>query len=362
MNTKRKQRTAEKSGSTTSCCSSSSSTTKSSSLKSPLKSLKKRLFKSPSSQEKIDAARRKASERLKPEPFSQSKVDRLRELKELKVESSTLSSSQNDALQKKKPPSSSSEGDHGMNRHGIIFSCSLMVYTMMKILLLPKIIQSATYQTCIEVCLIWLQASCLRSLLYLLLLSAFDAIEFGRADALIEGRRLYISKVSKYTFFISVAVVLISFIVVVAAFFIRQAACFMIQGESDISRDTILQLKTQLSRISDAIETLVDRSEDATMGALLRYLVRSTSIILKSACAVMRRLSSLLAPATTHLISTAPLKYKNSVAVCESSPPSSLLPLLANRTLSLSSYVSTRLGVFCIAVLGISRALLSKSR
>lgn len=219
-------------------------------------------------------------------------------------------------------------------------------------------------------CLIFLQASCLRSLLYLLSLSAFDAIEFvGRADnALIKGRRLYISRVSKYTYVISVGIVLISIAIVVAAICIRQMACFMIQGrEGDMtSQDMVLQITIQLSRVLDMMEgRLVDRSEDATMGALLKYLERSTyNEYMKAAGAVLQRLSSLLAPSSTHLFSLLPSEWKNSVTVCESSSsqlPSLLSSLLVHRTLSLSSYITTRLGIFCIAVLGIARVLLPKS-
>ena len=117
-------------------------------------------------------------------------MDRLNELKELKAESTPSSSSgrgrsveNDDGLQKKKKPSSS----EGIEQHGIIFCSSLLLYAIMNIFLLSSsnnIIQaSSNYQTFIEVCLIFLQASCLRSLLYLLSLSAFDAIEFvGRAD------------------------------------------------------------------------------------------------------------------------------------------------------------------------------------
>ncbi|KAK1742695.1 hypothetical protein QTG54_006292 [Skeletonema marinoi] len=353
MNTKRRRQRTDQQGSTASC-SSSSTTTTSSSLKSPLKNLK-RLFKpSPSSEEKIDAARRKASERLKPKPFSQSKVDRLRELKEIKAESTLSSNSiRNDGLQEKeKPP------DDGMTRHGIIFSCSLMIYGMIQIiLLLPKIIQSSGYQTFIvDVCLIILQASCLRSLLCMLALLAFDAIELGRADTLIKGRRLYISQVSKYTFLISVAIVLSSLIVVAAAMFLQKAACFIIQGESD------LIIHVHVARISDVMEKLVDGSEDATMGALLKYLMRIVTILLKSAWTVVTRLSTSLAPAIVSLFSQPPSEWKNSVAVCEISSPSLLPSQLVHRTLSLFSYITTRLGVFCVAAFGIAQVLLPKSR
>eukprot|EP00984_Skeletonema_dohrnii_P030325 scaffold21730_cov116-Skeletonema_dohrnii-CCMP3373.AAC.2 len=356
MNTKRRRQRTEQQGSTASC-SSSSTTTTSSSFKSPLKNLK-RLFKSsPSSEEKIDAARRKASERLKPKPFSQSKVDRLRELKEIKAESTLSSNSRSDGLQEKKKPPSSLEGEHGVTRHGIMFSCSLMIYGMIQILLLPKIIQSSGYQTFIvDVCLIILQASCLRSLLCILALLAFDAIELGRADALIKGRRLYISQVSKYTFLISVAIILASLIVVAATMFLQKAACFIIQGES------VLIIHVHMARISDVMEKLVDGSEDATMGALLKYLMRMATILLKSAWTVVTRLSSLLAPATIHLLSLPPSEWKNSVAVCEISSPSSLPSQLVHRALNLSSYITTRLGVFCVAAFGIAQVLLPKSR
>jgi len=243
-----------------------------------------------------------------------------------------------------------------MTRHGIVFSCSLMIYGMIQILLLPKIMQSSGYQTFINVCLIMLQASCLRSLLCILALLAFDAIEFGRADALIKGRRLYISQVSKYTFLISMAIVLSSLIVVAAAMFLQKAACFIIQGES------VLVIHVHVARISDMMKKLVDGSEDATMGALLKYLMRMATILLKSAWTVVTRLYSLLAPAIVNLFSLPPSEWKNSVAVCEILSPSSLPSQLVNRTLSLSSYITTRLGVFCVAAFGIAQVLLPISR
>ena len=332
-----KRRGERQQGSTTASCSSSSTTTTttSGSLKSPLKYLNRYFKSSPSSEEKIDAARRKASERLKPKPFSKSKVDRLTELKAVKAESTLSTGHGNDGLEEKQP--ASSERDDGMTRHGIIFSGSLMVYTMIQILHLNQTIQSSGYQTFADVCLLFLQASSLRSLLYIFSLLAFDAIKFGHSDALIKGRRLYVSQVSKFTFLISVAIVLASLIVVAAALFFQKAACFIIQGESDST--------VQSSRISDKMANL--GSEDASMRAVLEYLMIIATIVLKTAWTVIQRLLPRL-------------ELMNFAAVCEKSLPSSLSSHLVHGTLSLSTYFMTRFAVFCVAAFGIAKVLLPK--
>ena len=152
------------------------------------------------------------------------------------------------------------------------------------------------------------------------------------------------------------AIVLSSLIVVAAAMFLQKAACFIIQGESD------LIIHVHVARISDVMEKLVDGSEDATMGALLKYLMRIVTILLKSAWTVVTRLSTSLAPAIVSLFSQPPSEWKNSVAVCEVSSPSSLPSQLVHRTMCLSSYITTRLGVFCVAAFGIAQVLLPKSR
>ena len=343
---KRRRQRREEQGSATASCSSSSSTTTtttSGSLKSPLKNLKRFLKPSPSSEEKIDAARRKASERLKPKPFSRSKVDRLTELKAVKAESSALSSgNENDGLQQEKQ-SASSERDYGMTRHGIILSCSLVVYTMIRMLPLSKTIQTSAYQTFIDMCSILLQASCLRSLLYILSLLSFHAIKFGRSDAFIKGRELYISQVSKFTYLISMAIVLTSIVIVAASMFFQKVACFMIQGESGV--------EMQSSQMSDRTANL--GLGDASMGAVLEYLMTNAAFVLEFALASVDRLLPPLLGLGNFFAS-----------VCEESLPipSSLTSHLVHQTLSVSTYFTTRFAVFCVAAFGIAQVLLPKSR
>lgn len=270
-------------------------------------------------------------------------MDRLTELKAVKAESSALSSdNENDGLQQEKQ-STSSERDYGMTRHGIILSCSLIVYTMIRILPLSKtMIQTSAYQTFIDVCSIFLQASCLRSLLYILSLLAFDAIKFGRSDAFIKGRELYISQVSKFTYLISVVIVVTSLVIVAATMFFQKVACFMIQGESG--------LEMQSPQLFDRTANL--GTGDASMETVLEYLMRYATIVLDVLANVDRLLPPLLGLNNFF------------AAVCEKSLPmsSSLSSHLVHRTLSVCTYFTTRFAVFCVAAFGIAQILLPKSR
>jgi hypothetical protein len=343
---KRRRQRREEQGSTTASCSSSSTTTTTTSgtLKSPLKNLKRFLKPSPSSEEKIDAARRKASERLKPKPFSRSKVDRLTELKAVKAESSALSSgNENDGLQQEKQ-SASTERDYGMTRHGIILSCSLVVYTMIRMLPLSKtMIQTSAYQTFIDMCSILLQASSLRSLLYIFSLLAFDAIKIGRSGAFIKGRELFISQVSKCTYLISMAIVLASLVIVVATMFFQKVACFMIRGESgeEMQSPQLFVRTANLGRV-----------EDASMGAVLEYLMRYATIVLDVLANVDRLLPPLLGLGN----------FFGSACEKALQMPSPLSSHLVHQTLSVCTYFTTRFAVFCVAAFGIAQVLLPKSR
>jgi multisubunit Na+/H+ antiporter MnhC subunit len=271
-------------------------------------------------------------------------VDRLTELKAVKAESSALSSgNENDGLQQEKQ-SASTERDYGVTRHGIILSCSLVVYTMIRILPLSKTMtQTFAYQTFIDMCSILLQTSSLRSLLYILSLLVFDAIKFGRSDAFIKGRELYISQVSKFTYLVSVAIVLTSLVIVVATMFFQKVACFMIRGESGV--------EMQSPQLLDRTANL--ESGDASMGTVLDYLMRNATIVIEFALASVDRLLP-------------PLLGLNNffASVCEESlsMPSSLTSHLVHQTLSVCTYFTTRFAVFCVAAFGIAQVLLPKSR
>jgi hypothetical protein len=339
--------------------------------------------------EKIASARQRAAKRLEPEPFSQSKVSRLKELKDAKmraeerVRSKSAGSGESLSSFGKAHTTYDFEDDVDVKRYVVIFTTSLGLIAMMLPLqphALSNVSVSAVSELmdlftrdAITLSIITAQATALWALLNAVLIFAFDSIDFGQkqlAKNLEYGKKLYVNAVRRYTFVVSVCVATLSlgFGLLAAAF---QASlnklCSLVGGGlmTILSSGWTSILEAVPSEYSGAFDVVVGwtsyvahRLPIATVYRHARMMLSWFTTKLSSISPVL--LTKIVSTITTLATQNLSSLLSSQLRMCETQSATSSIASWRLHAYEISTSVTSKLGVFIVALLLMGRIILPK--
>lgn len=367
-------------------------------------------------EEKIAASREVAAARLRPEPFSESKALRLKELKKAKARKedrmlrksgggASLFGSQLDSNKDFQTSSVRSESlmetnevdeVYDLKRHAVILMTSILLnvasiplkgYTMTTLQLPPYLKMSSSDwaallpRNLLATLMIVLHAISLWATLNTFLVIAFDTMDFGQkhlAKNLEYGKKLYVGAVKKYSKLVSIGIAVLSLCVgLISSIFhnIIFKMCSRLENGFEIPHISISeQIPAKYSWILDKLSHWVSLALDSATVVMgwtytAAYMIRIPTVY-KYSCMAMSwiagKISSIIpsllkrigAAATTFIFQTIPNTIMKHLSMC--SHRTSLTISWRSESFEVSSFITTRLAVFVLALLFMSYLVLPK--
>ena len=368
-----------------------------------------------SREEKIAATREAANLRMKPEPFSEIKTLRLKELKDAKAKaeerlrrskSGDLSNSEHGSI-RPDVQSTSSQSDSNKNVHDTEIDRELkrdviilLVSLLLNLAILPfqsfaletvdihpffdtthSHWEGVLMQNIVTLLVIALHATSLWATLNTFLVVAFDTVDFGQkhlAKNLAHGKRLYVDAVKKYSKVTSIAVAALSFGAgLFSATFqntIHKICSWLSTDFSVLSFLPTWEVPSKYSWMLDSAAHWLNLIRDATIIVKNWLNIMADKLhfplILKYVTLVLRWMGSCISNiipmliknvvhgTTRFLFKSVPNAVLSNLNMCKRID--GLATSWRSEAVHISSFVTTRLGVFLVALLFMSYLVLPK--